>query len=161
MKFGALTICAENPVIPGENSNGTIHTGGMFREKGTTPAFRGITFFSLLTETTEIFCTIYLDCQGKASFLEKSENLPVFCKWSQHDPIPDFGANKIPVPFDGRFFIDISAQTVSALFLKEYEYGLASSFINGVFVRLISKDDTAKTADKFAHTSKKNSLTHR
>ena len=95
----------------------------MFREKGTTPAFRGITFFSLLTETTEIFCTIYLDCQGKASFLEKSENLPVFCKWSQHDPIPDFGANKIPVPFDGRFFIDISAQTVSALFLKEYEYG--------------------------------------
>ena len=89
-------------------------------KKGNTPAFRGVTFFSLLTETTEIFCTIYLDCQGKASFLEKSENLPVFCKWSQHDPIPDFGAKKILVPFDGRFLIEISAQTVSALFLIEY-----------------------------------------
>ena len=30
---GALTICTENPVNSGENSNGTVHSGGTFSEK--------------------------------------------------------------------------------------------------------------------------------
>ena len=33
---GALTVCMEKPEIPGENSNGTVHT------------FRGITFYPFL-----------------------------------------------------------------------------------------------------------------
>ena len=37
--------------------------------------------FPVLTETTEIFCTICLDYQCQASCREKVKNLPVFCKW--------------------------------------------------------------------------------
>ena len=36
----------------GENSNGTVHPGGKFSEKGNT--FRGISFFSLLLEFPKV-----------------------------------------------------------------------------------------------------------
>ena len=56
----------------------------------------------------------------KGFLSRESQKLPVFCKWSPHDAIPDFGVKKIPVLSDGRFFIEISAPTVIDLGLKEY-----------------------------------------
>ena len=54
------------PGNSGENSNETDHPGGNFPlKKGNT--FRGIPFFSLLTETSEIFCFIIVwfdQCQA-------------------------------------------------------------------------------------------------
>ena len=57
----------------------------IFRKKSNT--FRGITFFPVFTETTEIFCTICLDYQCQASSREKANNLPVFCKWYNSIPL--------------------------------------------------------------------------
>ena len=37
--------------------------------------------FPVLTETSEIFCSICLDYQCQASCREKVKSLPVFCKW--------------------------------------------------------------------------------
>ena len=42
--------------------------------------------FPLLTEKTEMLCTICLDCQCQVSCREKVKNLLVFCKW--YNPIP-------------------------------------------------------------------------
>ena len=55
-KQGAFTICMENPVIPGRIQMERFILVESFRQKSNT--FRGITFFPLLTETTEIFCII-------------------------------------------------------------------------------------------------------
>ena len=52
-KHGALTICTENPEIPGRIQ---------MEQFIPVEIFRGITFSPFLpTETTEIFCTICLD----------------------------------------------------------------------------------------------------
>ena len=59
----------------------------IFQKK--TNTFRGITFFPVLTETSEIveiFCSICLDYQCQASCREKVKNLPVFCKWYNSIP---------------------------------------------------------------------------
>ena len=61
-------------------------------------------FFPVVTETTEIFCTICLDYQYQASSREKAKKLFVFCEWQKSIPflfsVPE---KKIPVPFDGSF----------------------------------------------------------
>ena len=59
----ALTICMETWKF-GENSNGAVHPGGNFREKK--EYLSRYYLFPVFTETTEIFCTIYLDywCQA-------------------------------------------------------------------------------------------------
>ena len=75
---GALTICMENPKIPGRIQMERFIPVEIFRKKSST--FRGITFFPVLTETTEILCTICLDYPCQASCREKVKNLPVFCK---------------------------------------------------------------------------------
>ena len=49
---GALTICLENPEIPGRISNGTVHPGGNFPKKSDT--FRGITFFPFLPKRPKL-----------------------------------------------------------------------------------------------------------
>ena len=62
-------------------------------------------FFSVVTQTTEIFCTICLYYQYQASSREKGKKLFVFCEWYNSIPFLIFGnqKKKIPVPFDGSF----------------------------------------------------------
>ena len=50
----------------------------IFRKKSNIPS-RYLYLFSVLTETTEIFCIIRLDYQGQGSSREEVKNLPVFC----------------------------------------------------------------------------------
>ena len=59
--------------------------------------------FPIVTETTEIFCTICLDYLFQASCREKAKNLPVFCKWYNSIPFLFSMPEKIPVPFDEIF----------------------------------------------------------
>ena len=47
LKFGALTICTENPIIAGRIQMERFISGGMLGKKGNNLAFRGITIFSL------------------------------------------------------------------------------------------------------------------
>ena len=90
----ALTICMENPKIPGRIRMEWFTPVEIFRKKSNT--FRGI------TETAETFCTICLDYQYQPSSREKAKNLPVFCKW--YNSMFLFSVpKKIPVPFDGTF----------------------------------------------------------
>ena len=49
---GTLTICMENPVIPGENSSRTVHPSGNFPEKK--EHLSRYYLFADFTETTEI-----------------------------------------------------------------------------------------------------------
>lgn len=50
---GALTICMENPVIPGENSSGTVHPGRNF--PGKKEYLSRYYPFSAFTKKTEIY----------------------------------------------------------------------------------------------------------
>ena len=84
-----------------ENSNGTVHFGGSFPEKKVIPF--ELLPFPVLTETIEIFYTICLDYQCKASCREKKKKLPVFCKWYYSAPFLFSVPKKILVPFDGNF----------------------------------------------------------
>ena len=67
-KPGALTICMENPEIPGR-----IH------DKWNGSTLSRYYLFPVFTETTEIFFTICLDYYCQASCREKGKNLLVFC----------------------------------------------------------------------------------
>ena len=49
---GTLTVCMENPVIPGENSSRTVHPSGNFPEKK--EHLSRYYLFPDFTETTEI-----------------------------------------------------------------------------------------------------------
>ena len=80
----ALYISMDNPEIQGRIKIERVIPVEIFRKKSNT--FRGITFFPVFTETTEIFCTICLDYQCQASSREKANNLPVFCKWNNSIP---------------------------------------------------------------------------
>ena len=80
----ALYISMDNPEIQGRIKMERFIPVEIFRKKSNT--FRGITFFPVFTETTEIFCTICLDYQCQASSREKANNLPVFCKWYKSIP---------------------------------------------------------------------------
>ena len=79
-----LTICMENPQIPGRIQMAPFIPVEIFRQKSNT--FRGIIFFPFLPKTTEIFCIICLDYQCQASCREKVKNAPVFCKWYNSIP---------------------------------------------------------------------------
>ena len=73
-KPGALTICMDNPEIPGR-----IHD----KWNGSTPVKmfpKNSNTFPVFTETTEIFFTICLDYYCQASCREKAKNLLVFCR---------------------------------------------------------------------------------
>ena len=66
----------EKPEIPGRIQMERFIPVEIFRTKSN--AFRGIPFFPVFTETTEIFCTICLDYQCQASSREKAKKLFVF-----------------------------------------------------------------------------------
>ena len=68
----------ENPEIPGRIQMERFIPEEIFRKK--VIPFEVLPFPSL-TETTEIFCTIWSDYQCQASRREKVKNLPVLCKW--------------------------------------------------------------------------------
>lgn len=81
LKFGALipfALYGESGNSRGESLMESFILVECFGKKGNTPAFRSITFFSVLTWKTEIFCTICLYYQWKASFLEKAKNYRYF-----------------------------------------------------------------------------------
>ena len=101
---GALTICMENPKIPGKIRMEWFTRVEIFRKKSNT--FRGI------TETTEIFCSICLDYQYQASSREKAKNLAVSCKW--YNTIFLFSVPKKYQYHLTEFFHRISLQMVSA-----------------------------------------------
>ena len=69
----------EKPEIPGRIQMERFIPLEIFRTKSNT--FRGIPFFPVVTETTEIFCTICLDYQYQASSREKAKKFFVFCEW--------------------------------------------------------------------------------
>ena len=74
----------ENPKIPGRFQMTPFIPVEIFQKKSNT--FRGHYLFPVLTQTTEIFCTLCLDYQCQASCREKVNKLPVFCKWYNSIP---------------------------------------------------------------------------
>ena len=97
-----LTICMDNPEIPGRIQMERFIPVKSFRKKKILSRYY---LFSVLTETIEIFCTICFDYQYQASCREKVKILPVFCKWCYSIPFlfSNSVAIKILVPFDGNF----------------------------------------------------------
>ena len=91
----------EKPEIPGRIQMERFIPVEIFRTKSNT--FRGIPFFPVFTETTEIFCPICLDYQCQVSSREKAKKLFVFCEWYNSIPFLFSVPKKIPVPFDGSF----------------------------------------------------------
>ena len=88
-KPGALTICMENPEISGRIQMERFIPAEIFRKKSNT--FRGFTFFPKRPKFSVPF-GICADYPCHAS-----------CREKQLNPVPVFGAKKIPVPFDGNF----------------------------------------------------------
>jgi len=99
---GALTICMENPEIPGRIQMERFIPVEIFRKKSNT--LGRYYLFPVFTETTEIFCTICLDYQCR----EKMKNLPVFCKWYNSIPFLFSVPKIIPIPFNGHFSLIFS-----------------------------------------------------
>ena len=60
------------PENSGENSDGTVHRGGLFPEKKLIPYLSRYYLFSFVTETTEIFCNSCWDYQCQAQFKHNS-----------------------------------------------------------------------------------------
>ena len=75
----------ENPEISGRIQMERFIPVEIFRKK-VIPFEVPKYLFPVLTETTEIFCTICLDYQCQASCREKVKIFSVFCKW--YNPIP-------------------------------------------------------------------------
>ena len=93
----------ENPEVSGRIQMERFSAVEIFRKK-VIPFEVPKYLFPVLTETTEIFCTICLDYQGQASSRKKAKNLPVFCKWYNSIPFLFSVPKKMTVPFDGNFF---------------------------------------------------------
>ena len=81
----------ENPEILGRIHIERFIPVEIFRKKSTIYLSRYY-LFPVITETTDIFCTICLGYQCQASSQEKVKNLPVFCKLNS---VPVFGAKKV------------------------------------------------------------------
>ena len=96
------------PGNSGGNSNGTVHHGGNFPEKSN--SFRGITFFAFLPYDQNFLYHLF-GLLVPGFILRESEKFTSILEVVQLNPIPVFGAKKIPVPFDGN---EISIQMVSA-----------------------------------------------
>ena len=79
VKHGALTICMENPEIPGRIQLERFIPVEIFRKKRYT--FQDITYlFPVFTETTEIFCTYHLLGLLVPGFMSReSENFSGIC----------------------------------------------------------------------------------
>ena len=79
-------------------------------------------FFPVVTQTTEIFCTICLDYQYQASSREKGKKLFVFCEWYNSIPFLIFEnqKKKNTSTIWRKFFTKISAQMVSAPRLTDF-----------------------------------------
>ena len=73
-----LTICMENPENSERIQMEQFVPVEIFRKKSNIPS-RYLYLFSVLKETTEIFCIIRLDYHGQGSSWEKVKNLPAFC----------------------------------------------------------------------------------
>ena len=103
----AVTICLENPEIPGRIQMAQFIPVEIFRKKKQYSS--KYYFFAVLTETTEIFCTICLDYWCLVSCREKVENLPaVFCKWYKSIPFLFSVQKKNTSTIWQKFFTEIS-----------------------------------------------------
>ena len=92
----------ENPEISGRIQMKRFIPVEIFRKK-VIPFEVPKYLFPVLTETTEIFCTICLDYQCQASCREKVKFFRYFVNGVTQNPVPAFGAPKNTVPFDGNF----------------------------------------------------------
>ena len=101
-KPGALTICMENPEIPGrihDKWNGSTPVK-IFPKNSNT--FRGITFFSFLPKRPKFLYHLFrLLLPGSMS--RESEKFTGILWMIQFNHVPVFGAKKMTVPFDGNF----------------------------------------------------------
>ena len=77
-----------------------------FSGKKVIPYLSRYYLFSVVTETTEIFCNSCWDYQCQKSIQAQFKPVPVFC------------SKKIRVPCDGKFSPEISLQMVNAICLK-------------------------------------------
>ena len=84
----------------GENSNGTVYPGGNFPGKNNT--FRSITFFPFLPKQSE-FSVPFVCITNARLQVERKRKIYRYFVNSTLNPVPVFGAKKIPVPFEGRF----------------------------------------------------------
>ena len=102
----------ENPEISGRIQMKRFIPVEIFRKK-VIPFEVPKYLFPVLTETTEIFCTICLDYQCQASCREKVKIFSVFCKWCNSESRSCFGCPKKYSTIWRKFFTEISVQMVS------------------------------------------------
>ena len=88
------------PGNSGENSNGTVYSGGNFPGKNNT--FRGITFFPFLPKQPEYSVPFFCITSARLQ-VERKRKIYLYFVNGTLNPVPVFGAKKTPVPFDGRF----------------------------------------------------------
>ena len=102
----------ENPEISGRIQMKRFIPVEIFRKK-VIPFEVPKYLFPVLTETTEIFCTICLDYQCQASCREKVKIFSVFCKWCNSESRSCFRCPKKYSTIWRKFFTEISVQMVS------------------------------------------------
>ena len=101
-KPGALTICMENPEIPGrihDKWNGSTPVK-IFPKNSNT--FRGITFFPFLPKRPK-FSLSFVWITIARLHVERKRKIYWYFVDDTIQPVPVFGAKKITVPFDGNF----------------------------------------------------------
>ena len=97
----ALSICMENPEIPGRIQKERFISVEISRKK--VKHFEVLPFSRFYRNDRTVFCTICLHYQCQASCREEAKNLPVFCQWYNSIPFLFSVPKKIPVAFDGNF----------------------------------------------------------
>ena len=102
----------ENPEVSGRIQMKRFIPVEIFRKK-VIPFEVPKYLFPVLTETTEIFCTICLDYQCQASCREKVKIFSVFCKWCNSESRSCFRCPKKYSTIWRKFFTEISVQMVS------------------------------------------------
>ena len=115
LKPWALTICMENPEIPGRIQMERFIQVEIFRKESNT--FQGITFFPLLPRRHKFSVPFVWITSGRLQ-VERKRKFTSILWMVQFNPVPVFGAQKNTSTIWRKFFTDISVQMVRAPFRR-------------------------------------------